>query len=453
MRAAGDGTAVGALAFLALVGLAVALCASAASADPESSDQVQSTPTPASREDKLIGLQERIEEWLAAGGDPNAVLPLGQKLDELFDQGTPAEIDAQIDRIRAVVATPPSPARRPTAPADTAPVPINVRPIPAGAAIVFFSARSGLGSEIYTMNADGGEVTQITFISPRPFDQPYEHVAVSPDHRMIAADRYLKSGSGPTGLWVIDLERKTERHLVPDFFSAGNGGVDWSADGSIYFAGQRAVRQKAGVFRIRPDGSQLTPVVALDPLDAGFVGDVSVSEDGSLLAYVRAVAARSATRMVLKTQIWVAQINGGEQRMVDDGGPELGSQGGFPIGDFDPEISPDNAFVVFSRTNTEHVSFKTTFNNGQDLWVAPVDRSAPARRLTQPGPISIVPDWHDRKIVYTEYSEVDGYAGLVLIEPDGSGRRRLETTTGTLRDGGRHGKWIASARVAPTPSP
>ena len=36
-------------------------------------------------------------------------------------------------------------------------------------------------------------------------------------------------------IWVIDLERKTERHLVPDFFTAGNGGVDWSADGSIYF--------------------------------------------------------------------------------------------------------------------------------------------------------------------------------------------------------------------------
>jgi Tol biopolymer transport system component len=300
------------------------------------------------------------------------------------------------------------------------------------------------------MNRDGGDVTRITFVSPRPDAFPYEHVAVSFDRKMIAADRNLQGGSGPTGLWVIDLERKTEARLVPSFFTAGNGGVDWSPDGFIVFAGKRKVGENEGIFRIRADGSQLTQLVALDVADPGFVGDVSVSEDGSLLAYVRAVSMQGKLRMVLKTQIWVARSDGSEQRMVDDGGPELGNQGGFPIGDFDPEISPDNKHVVFSRTNMQHVSFKDTFNNAQDLWVAALDGSQPARRLTQPGPISIVADWHDGKIVFTEYNEAEDFFGLVLINPDGTGYRRLEPSLHLFRNCGRHGKWILGAPSPPS---
>ena len=390
-------------------------------------------------QEKLIGLQERIDNWLAAGGDPRAVLPLGQHLDALLDRGTPQEIEAQVDRIRAVIATPP-PTQPLTAPAAT-PVVVDVRPIPASAAIIFYSVRSGIGPEIYTMDREGAEVTQITFLNPRPYDQPYEHVAASFDRKLIAANRYLQGGSGPSGLWVIDLEHKTERRLVPDFFTAGDGGVDWSAEGFIYCAGRRTVRERSGLFRIRPDGSGLTQVLTLEASDPGLVGDVSVAEDGSLLAFVRAVAAQVKSRTVLKTQIWIARTDGSEPHMVDDGGPEVGNQGGFPIGDFDPEISPDNKFVVFSRTNTQHVNFKDSFNTAHDLWVAPLDRSTPARRLTAPGPISVVPDWHDGKIVYTEYSEATGYGGLVLINPDGTGYRRLEPLQ-SLRDGGRHGKWI-----------
>lgn len=420
------------------------------------------TPTPSARasevrnareriDTKLTGLRERIQAWLAAGGDAHEVLPLGQKLDELLERGTLTEIEAQIDRIRAVVSTTPSPARRGAqAGLDGTPVSIDTRPIPASASIVFYSARSVLAEEVYTMNRDGGDVTQITFVGPRPDALPYEHVAVSFDRKMIVADRLLQGGSGPTGLWVIDLERRTESRLVPSFFTAGNGGVDWSPDGFIFFAGQRTVGENAGIFRIRADGSQLTQLITLDVADPGFVGDVSVSEDGSLLAYVRAVPMQGKSRTVLKTQIWVARSDGREQRMVDDGGPELGSQGGFPIGDFDPEISPDNKHVVFSRTNMQHVSFKDTFNNAQDLWVAALDGSQPARRLTQPGPISIVADWHDGKIVFTEYNEAEDFAGLALINPDGTGYRRLEPSLHKFPNCGRHGKWIPGAQSPPS---
>ena len=49
-------------------------------------------PGAAARGSKLSGLRQRIDEWLAAVGDPGAVMPLGQKL-ELLERGTPEEID------------------------------------------------------------------------------------------------------------------------------------------------------------------------------------------------------------------------------------------------------------------------------------------------------------------------------------------------------------------------
>src|SRR5262245_38717959 len=35
--------------------------------------------------------------------------------------------------------------------------------------------------------------------------QPYEHAAVSFDPRMITVARYLRGGTGPTGVWIIDM--------------------------------------------------------------------------------------------------------------------------------------------------------------------------------------------------------------------------------------------------------
>jgi len=390
------------------------------------------------------GLQQRIDEWIAAGGNPAEVLALGGQLDKLLQTGPPEAIAAQIERIKTLISTKPSSGAALRGRSAATVVSVDVRRIPPDAAIVFHSTRSHRGPDIYTMNA-AGTVTQVTFLSAPASDQPYEHVAVSYDRRYIAVNRYLKGGAGPTGVWVIDLEQKTERRLLSDFFTAGNGGVDWSADGFLYFAARMAPGDKEGIFRIRPDGSELKPLISLDPTDPGLVGDVSVSEDSTMLAYIRAVGIKTPSRVVLKTQVWVARIDGTGQRMVDDGGPELGNQGGAPIGDFDPEISPDNKYVVFSRTNTEHVNFKSSFDTAHDIWVASLDGSRPARRLTRPGPISIVPDWHGNKIIYTEFSEANNVSGLVMIDPDGSGYQRLEPNLRSQLDSGQAGKWIPNA--------
>lgn len=322
--------------------------------------------------------------------------------------------------------------------------------IPEDSSIIFYSTKGVKNagpvgpSNIYAMNEEGGNVTQLTF-NPKM----YEHAALSPDRKMIAANA---NDGTRSELWVFDLEQKTERQISSDFSTAGNGGIDWDRSGFIYFAGQKKGSGAQNIYKIKPDGSGLyniTNLVQKPPPnpEPAYFSDVSVSEDGTMLAAFRYKAVEKNGAFLAKPQIWVMNSGGKNLRLVDDGGDESGTDSsGFPLGDYDPEISPDNKFVVFSRVNTKHKNFRNAVNTAHDLWIAPVDGSSPARILTQPGPVSIIPDWQGDKILYTEYNEAENYIGLVTIRPDGSKKKRLEKGLKGLWDGGRHGKWIPTGQ-------
>ena len=322
------------------------------------------------------------------------------------------------------------------------------RALPPGADVIFWSTRNvdapgPMGpSHLYVLDIEDGTVVQIAFQAHH-----YEHVAVSHDRRYIAATRHLNpDGSPSASVWVLDLETQAETRLAPQFFQAGNGGVDWSPDGFVYFAAQPDESGPSNLYRARPDGSQVTQLTFLEhnprsvPPEPAIVGDVSVSADGSRLAFMRAVAVEQAGAWVLKPQIWVMNAAGGEARMVFDGGDEAGTYGHDLIGAFDPEISPDGTKIVFSRTDTAHRNFPDTVDTAHDLWIINVDGSG-LRRLTQPGPASIVPDWRGDVIIYTTYDEAGNYIGLMSIAPDGAHMRRLERGV-DLWDGGRMGKFL-----------
>lgn len=382
---------------------------------------------------KMDQVQALVPRWAAAGGDHERIRPLGEQVEPLVQAGKFAEADAVLDRILAIISLPSAQSS-----------PLNTAPIPADAAILFWSTRGVDGatplgpSNLYVMDAQGGNVTQITSMPSY-----YEHANLSFDHRYIAANRYLDAAHMTSSLWVIDLEGQTETQLVPAFLSAGGGGFSWSRDGFIYFAGRPQGANGSDIFKVRPDGSGLHQVTSRDQSEPGFESDIRVSDDGSLISWSKIVARRGSDgRMHAKPQIWVMASDGTNPRMIDDGGPEVGEYGGVGIGDFDPKISPDNRYVAFSRTNTHYAVFKDQLNTAQDIWVAPLDGSAPARRVTAEGAISIVPEWLGETILYTEYNEQEGYVGLVTINPDGTGKKRLESHPGHLWDGGRHGKPI-----------
>lgn len=133
-------------------------------------------------------------------------------------------------------------------------------------------------SHLYVLDSEGGAVTQVTFEALH-----YEHAAVSHSHRYIASTRHLNPyGSPSASVWVLDLETQSETRLVPQFFQAGNGGVDWSPAGFVYFAAQPEKAGPSNLYRARPDGSQITQLTFFEhdpravPPEPAIVGDVSV---------------------------------------------------------------------------------------------------------------------------------------------------------------------------------
>ena len=307
---------------------------------------------------------------------------------------------------------------------------VRLGALPSDAAIIFASMRwkqnrKKFGQwELYVMNRDGGNVERMTFGG-----RNYNHAAVSPDWQFIAA--VTKEEGDAQALWIYDLKKQTETRLVPDFRVAGAGGVDWSRDGFIYFAGRADKKGQGDVYTILPDGTKLTNVTNTPEGEM----DVSVSEDGQFVAFVRLV--RSGRK--LKTQIWRMNSNGTDQRMVYDGGSDWGSQGKWPLGGYDPEFSPDNSKVIFSRTNTNYDNFR---QGAHDICISNADGTGFEVLTRTPGPIQMIPDWKDDLILYTEFNEKEQYVGMVTISPAGTNRKRLEGPFEEIWDGGRHGKFV-----------
>ncbi len=299
---------------------------------------------------------------------------------------------------------------------------------------------------IYTMDRNGKNITQITFENPHPF----EHVAVSFDHRYVVANEQKPNSQGKIGgmsiLWIYDLKKGTQERLLPQFDMAGNGGVDWDKDGFVYFAARKKDEVKnprvpkdfianAGandIYRVKPDGSELKRIV--NTPDYG-EADVSVSEDGQYLAYVAQPLIEGSNY----TEIWMANIDGTNQRRIyKAGNTGIASA-------HDPELSPDNSYVVFSIVNNKvkpNWPHNPDANTAHDIWSMDVSGERNTlTRLNQPGPISIIPDWKDDMIVYQDLSEKDHYMGASLVHAQGA-----EQIPRRINSGATAPRWIPNLR-------
>ena len=278
---------------------------------------------------------------------------------------------------------------------------------------------------IYVMDKEGTQVTQLTFNTQH---KHYEHAALSPDHKYLAVNYYVRDSSGPPRslLWILDLEGQTEVQLLPHFHSVGDGGIDWDREGFLYFAASETKpqgRDTREVYKIRYDGTTLTQLTHTPHGEA----DVSVSEDGSLLTYVKAVPTPPFGG---RTEIWVMQTDGSAQRRVYTSGQIKTASA------HDPEFSPDSSKIIFSQVNPRYKNYpnRPNYNTAHDLYIINIDGTG-LQRITPEGAIQIVPDWQDSTLLYTEINEGENYKGLMLINADGSGRRRIGPP------GARMGKW------------
>ncbi len=371
---------------------------------------------------KAREFDEKAPLWAASGGDPNKIRPLAEKLDVYLKAGQPEKAEPILDQLLDIVNVPPKGTLPPSEPPSPEPKALRLARIPANARIVFHH-----NELIYVMDSTGGNITQITFDRGRHF----EHVAVSHDRKRVVANYFATPSRGheSSKLVLFDLEAQTERVLVPHFRMAGNGGVDWDPEGNIYFAGveRNPFESPSGrpqfianaaandVYRVKYDGSGLKRLTATTNRGEA---DVSVSPDGKLIAYMTTFIDPPDDY----TEIWVNSIEGNEPRLVYKGG-KMGVESVH-----DPEISPDGTEVVFSKVNPDFKNFQSdpNANTAHDLYRIRLDGSR-LTRITQPGPICVVPDWKNDQIVFLLLTDQERppFMGTAVINSDGTGLRRI----------------------------
>ena len=296
-------------------------------------------------------------------------------------------------------------------------------------------------AEIYVADANGGHLTQITHQR-----KLYNHIAVSPNRKMITAGRLDHGDTNKDGvinpkdrktLIVLDLENKQEWAPAPQAEDACMGGVDWTPDGKYIVAAMR-INGKADIYRLHPDGTGLENLTK----DLGkllgiprpvFVADVSTSFDGKWIGFTCMATPGKLMRIV------AMRIDGSAARWVSDGGGPgaRNTKSTWPCGDFDPEFSPDGRYVVFERSTPAAVSDQgyPSFDcmrikiDGTDLL-----RLSPQGSKASHG----IPDWSlDNRILFNEWNHDQHWSGVVLVNPDGTNYHRVEKLKGCT-----WAKWI-----------
>jgi hypothetical protein len=277
--------------------------------------------------------------------------------------------------------------------AATKPEPVRLGDLPATAAILFVSNRDTKARhhDIYAMDADGGNVTRITFTKQHHF-----LVGMDSSRRYIVSSRVLEDTHKPKGLgvedrrslWVLDLQKKTEVRLTDPRHHAE--GDSFSPDGQwIVFFMKFGDHEQMDIYKIRRDGSQLTRLTHTpDAMEA----DPSWSNGGRRIAFTQMDFKASKSRVVLKTM----NTDGGDVVTVYDDPDAIGIKGVFPPGIFDPHFSPDDQWIVFEQAIEDNDG-----NAGSGIWHI-FKVSIDGRRLVD---LSLAGGHTDRAEYLPSYSE------------------------------------------------
>ena len=211
---------------------------------------------------------------------------------------------------------------------------------PDGTKIVF-AGGSGAGTEIYVMEANGDNLTQIT-------DNSYQdgRPAFSPDGTKIAFANYKH---GNTEVFVMDANGANETRLtgVPSF-QGWNYAPSWSADGArIAFRSDRGGNSE--IWAMDPDGSNQTNITARSPAwDEG----PEWSPDGGGIAF------HSQASQGQDWDVWVMNADGSAQVNLTNN----------PAGsDTQPTWSPDSGRIAFASVIAGDYEIFTMGVRGGDL--------------------------------------------------------------------------------------
>jgi Tol biopolymer transport system component len=267
--------------------------------------------------------------------------------------------------------------------------------------------RTGQRYGIFIMDLDGSNVRQIY-----GSDLHLADAVPSPDGSMIAF--YENEGMSLEALStaeiaVINVDGTGYRKLTD------NGWVDvqprWSADGSeILFLSTGNSRGGTDLYVMDLEGNivrQLTDTVGISEGDPDWkCGKVVFTRLQSL---------------------WMMDDDGTNQVELTDPpgkGTDVGVQ--FPLGDYDPNFSPDCSKIVFERLTGTGKTVGETNLGDYDLYVYDI-ATGTETDISQNGDGDLVPEWSkDNRIAFIHLTDVmkDIY-DVYVISPDGSGRVKV----------------------------
>lgn len=262
------------------------------------------------------------------------------------------------------------------------------------------------GPDIYTMNPDGTDVRQLTNLGPNngAFWENW-----SSDGRQLVFSEFPNNGPGQ--LWLMRADGSNQRLLLGEA-DYGEYAPSFSPDGvSVIFTRCQNVSNGNGcaIYRIRTDGSGLTPVtdfqLALNDWEPVY------SPDGMTIAFV------SYSRDGFIAAIWLMNADGSDIRRLTP--PELSA--------VSPHWSP----------NGEKLAFRSHCCNPQnnDIWVIDRDGSGLDRVTgTSASDLDIpvayyneAPSWspHGHAITFDQYDPKTNTVAIFVIDAEGSSRTQL----------------------------
>jgi Tol biopolymer transport system component len=287
------------------------------------------------------------------------------------------------------------------------------KPPPAGAAIYFTSAAwsstAGAGRELFSISADGTNPTRLTFCNTATEACDTGTASLAPEGKRVAMTR-AKAGVNGIALVYDDLTRGVEADLVP----AANTvtGIDWAASGDVLAYSGLGTGGLEDLFRADPNGAN----------GANLTQTATVRERNPRIDLATSVVAYERIEAGGKAEVFIF-VTGTQQARVSPEGPGGALLPGTPYlvgSDADPAFSPDTSSLVFRRLTGIDASGLGTW----DIVTAKNDGTGFTTIAT--GPVYRgAPDWGAGGIVYPEIDTAAGTASIVLVQPDGSGRKVL----------------------------
>ena len=207
--------------------------------------------------------------------------------------------------------------------------------------------------QLYAYDVETGVVTQLTnvdydFSSSKPVDSTRIMAIGAGDDT--DGDGII-STKDEINIYLIDLAEEEIESLTEGLNLTSINNPDYSkANRKILFSAQRKGVFHNYLFTLGLDRT-LTQVTDDDEYHDF---DCSWSEDGTKIVFSR--LPDQEYPWVIPSQVWLMEADGANQVKITDGGPNPGDEGPhgqYPIGiDADPDLSPDNSKIVFSRLKT-----------------------------------------------------------------------------------------------------